>query len=253
MTTPDDKPSSPFTTPRFLIAAAVVVLVAVLGVGLVFFGGNDDTDPAPPTASSTSSSSSSATGTSAAEAAGGDCDLAAGDQTVPVATPTDTEWELVGTVAAPTAPETVGPAVVDPDTGLRSCYTASPLGALYAAAGYFAALSNPEQLEGVITDLSAESAGRDALLDLLENDPARLTVTSSTRVQIAGFAFLNYQPDQASLSLALQANNGATVSLPLTLVREDDDWKVVPPPDGNISGSVQPLSSLAGYAAWAGA
>ena len=71
--------------------------------------------------------------TSAAPAArrrprGASCLL--GDQTVPVTPPADTEWELVGRVVAPTAPEVYGPAVTDP---VRSCFARTPTGALYAA------------------------------------------------------------------------------------------------------------------------
>lgn len=249
MTTPDDKPSSPFTTPRFVIAAAVVVLVAVLGVGLVFFGGNDDTDPTPPTASGTSSSTGSAAGTSPADPAGGDCDLPVGDQTVPVTTPTDTEWELVGTVAAPTAPDTVGPAVVDPDTGLRSCYAASPLGALYAAIGFIAATTDLDQLPSVAETLVAEGPGKAALQQAVEEDPEG--VSGGGGYQIAGYTFLSYTEDTASLRLAINAD-GVLASFPITLVRERDDWLVDLPPNGDLAAGTEQLPTLAGYVLWSG-
>jgi hypothetical protein len=251
VTTPDDKPSSPFTTPRFVIAAAVVVLVAVLGVGLVFFGGNDDTDPTPPTASGTSSSASSPAGTSAAEPAGGDCDLPAGDQTVPVTTPTDTDWELVGTVAAPTAPDTVGPAVVDPDTGLRSCYAASPLGALYASVGFLAATTDLDQLPGAASELTADGPGRDSLIALVERDPRQVVGSNPGGYQIAGYTFLNYSDDVASLRLAINAN-GTLASLPITVIRQNGDWRVDLPPDGDLAAGTEQLPTLAGYVLWSG-
>lgn len=251
MTTSDDRPPSPFTTPRFLIAAGVVVLVVVLGIGLVFFGGDDDSDPAPPTASGTSTSAAQATTSSAADSVGGDCDLPAGDQTIPVTTPTDTEWELVGTVAAPTAPDTVGPAVVNPDTGLRSCYAASPLGALYAAVGFLAATTDLDQLSDAAADLTADGPGREALITLVEQDPQQVVGDNPGGYQIAGYTFLNYSDAVASMRLAINAN-GTLASVPVTVTRENGDWKVDLPPDGDLAAGTEQLPTLAGYVLWSG-
>jgi hypothetical protein len=250
----DDRSGSPWASPRFLVAAGIVALIAVFGAVLVFTGG-DESPPAAagpePTSTSASTVSASAPTTKGDDA--GDCDLPAGDQTLPVITPQDTEWELVGTVAVPTAPDSIGPAVVDAQTGLRSCFAASPLGALYAAVNYLAALSDPDQVPGALQTLSADSPGRDALLELLVSDSAALAVDPDSRVQVAGFTVLNYAADRTTISLAVRASNGGTGSLPITLIRSDGDWKVVPPPDGNISAAVDQLPSLAGYVAWSGA
>ena len=63
------------------------------------------------------------------------CSLPAGSQSVPVAAPAS-GWALVGSMAAPTAPSTIGPEKsID---GVRMCFARSPAGALFAAASFWA-------------------------------------------------------------------------------------------------------------------
>jgi len=63
------------------------------------------------------------------------CGLPAGAQTVPTVAPL-ARWELVGSMAAPAAPASIGPQRVL--SGVRVCFAHSPLGALYAAVSLWA-------------------------------------------------------------------------------------------------------------------
>jgi hypothetical protein len=87
---------------------------------------------------------------------------------VPVAAPPDTEWELVGTVAAPTAPETIGSGVVD--DGLRSCFARSPLGTLYAAVNVLTTTVVDGEGEALVRNFAAAGEGRDAALAALAQE-----------------------------------------------------------------------------------
>lgn len=243
----DSEPGgSPFTRPGFLVSAGVVLIIIVLAGFLVFTGGDDDQQATPVdpirTAETTVSSSAPSN-----DASG--CDLPDDNQAVPVAAP-DTEWALVGTVAAPSS-AAAGPAVLDPATGVRSCYAQTPTGALFAAANFLAATSDPTGIEAAVDQLAAAGPGRDALLEAIRTDPQSVVGTGS-RYQIAGFTFLSYTDDVTTVSLAIAATGGLA-GVPLTVVWEDEDWRVDLPADGNPAGQASPISSLAGYAPWAGA
>lgn len=239
---PEQDSSSPFTRPGFLISAGVVLIIVVLAGFLVFTGGDDEVQPdlLPSTGATTTESTTAVTG---------GCDLPAGDQTVPVAAP-DTEWTLVGTVAAPSSADD-GPAVTDPSTGVRSCYAQNPTGALFAAANFLAATSDMAALEAAVEELAAAGPGRDTALEAIRTNPQSV-VGNGARYQIAGFTFLSYSQDVATVSLAIAATGGLA-GVPLTVVREDGDWKVDLPADGNPAGQATSIDSLAGYIPWAGA
>jgi len=233
---------SPWTRPWFVIAAAVVVLLVVLALVLAVIRPETDRDRTDPAPAPTTSASTAAPPTDVST-----CGLEAGDQAVPAVPPVRTDWELVGTVAAPTAPETIGPGVVA--EGLRSCFARSPLGALYAAANFLATTSDPGLRLRAAQELTAAGEGRDRALDLLEGaDPGG----AGSGVQVAGFTFLNYDPASAVVDVAMTAQ-GAAVHLPVSLRWEGGDWKVLMPPTGQIYEAIAPLPNLTGYVPWSGA
>lgn len=242
-TTAEPGGSSPWTRPRFVIAAAVVALIAVFAVVLaVTRPGSDAGTAAPP---QTSPPPATASSTPVPDASV--CGLQPGDQSVPVTAPTDTEWELVGTVAAPTAPDTIGPGRID--DGLRTCFARSPLGALYAAVNFLATSSDPHLRLRTAEDLAAQGAGREAAINLLqEGDPGG----SDSGLQVAGFSFLNYDQYSAVVDIAMTVDS-TVVHLPVSLRWEGGDWKVVLPPTGQPFDAIQPLPDLTGYIPWAGA
>lgn len=233
---------SPWTRPGFLGSAAVLGLIVLLGVGLVLFGGQDAPTPAPERPAADAPPAAEPTGRVTG------CDLEPGPQVTPNAPPV-TEWELVGTVAAPVS-ERRGPTLVG-EAGVRTCYSRDPLGALYAAAGFLAAATDPEQLEPAIATLAAPGPGRDVLVALARTDPTAITGTGA-RYQIAGFSFLAFTGDEAEVAIVVTADGGYA-SVPLTLLWTGDDWKVDLPPSGDLTARAQPIPSLTGYVPWAGA
>ncbi len=246
-TPPDGDAQSPWTQRGFVVSAAVVALILVLGVGLAIIGPSKD-DPAPgPQAAVPSASPAQSSGD-----AGSSCNLPAGDQTVPRTPPANTKWELVGTMAVPTAPETHGPGRVD--GGLRTCYAHTPTGALYAAVNFTAAASDPRLRVAAAQKLTAAGAGRARA----EQEARDTQSDSSGGVQLVGFTFLNYDAAAATVDLAMRATkaDGQTtglVHIPLSLRWEDGDWKVVLPASGEVYPGLGPIPNLTGYVPLSGA
>jgi hypothetical protein len=234
-----------WTQPRFVWAAAVLLLIAVFAVVLVVTG--PDEPPATSTAPGTPGRAEAST-PGASPATGGEtsvCALPPGKQTVPVSTP-QTTWVLVGTVASPQAPDTIGPGRID--DGVRSCYAHSPLGALYAAANFLASTSDPALRLKAVQELTAAGGGHDRAIELMKGESAG---TRDSGLQIAGFAFLGYAPSSATVDVAMRVE-AQNIHLPMQL-RWDRDWKIVLPPDGRLFDTIQPLPDLTGYVPWSGA
>ncbi|MFP3460095.1 hypothetical protein R5O87_04510 [Arthrobacter globiformis] len=229
---------NPLTKPKFIISAVVVALIVALGIILALLprgGGTSTAEPSNPGSTTTSTQSS--------EAAASVCGLPPGDQTKPATTPTDTKWELVGKIAAPTAPMQYGPGKTEAN-GLRSCFAHSPTGALYAAAN-MTALSAAGKANLVYEQLALPSPERDAVL---KSSPS--AAPSSVTAQLAGFTFRSYDADRAVIDLAFKGANGTFVSIPVPLQWYAGDWKFVVPATGD-TGARQ-ITDLGGYIEWSG-
>lgn len=248
------------SNPRFLAAAAVLGVLVVLAVVLAIIGpGDDGTRGATPEATSSSAPSGSASessGSSGSQQGGSACGLAAGSQQIPTSAP-EADWELVGTVAAPSAPDTVGPA--DTRDGVRRCFAASPTGALFAAVNFVATTSDADLRADAVRQLAARGAGRTAALKAAtatggsSGNGGNGGGASSTKFQVAGFAVLNADDRASAVELAFRANTGALIRLPVSLRWEQGDWKVVLPPDGDLYAALGSLPDLTGYIPWSGA
>jgi hypothetical protein len=239
----DGRSFSPWTRPRFVMAAVIVLLIAVMGVVATVLGGGDDQaigrDDTPRATASPSATPSARTDSG--------CGLPAGSQLVPTAPPPGTRWELVGTVAAPTAPRAHGPGVVR--NGLRSCFAHSPTGALYAAANFLASSSNADLRVRVAEELTADGPGREAAVAAVKAGP---NSGSDAGLQISGFNFLDYNRQSSTVDMAMRLN-GSVVHLAMPMRWETGDWKVVMPPDGDLYSGLQALPDAVGYVPWAGA
>ncbi|MET3937058.1 hypothetical protein [Arthrobacter sp. OAP107] len=230
---------NPLTKPKFIISAVVVAIIVALGISLALLpkgGGNPAAEPS-------NSGSATATTQPSTAAAASVCGLPSGDQAKPATAPTDTKWELVGKVAAPTSPTQFGPGKTEPN-GLRSCFAHSPTGALYAAANV-AVLSATGKARLVYEQLAVPSPERDALLN--QPEPQE---TSAVTAQIAGFQIRSYDADRAVIVIAAKGSNGALVSVPVPLQWHGGDWKVVVPATGSTGGGQ--ISDLSGYIPWSG-
>ena len=246
--TDEDRATSPGR--RGLVVAGVF-LVVVLAVGLLL-AVLPLRDPEPGAGGETTTPPTTSSAPAQAPVAA-ECSLPVGDQTVPVVPPADTQWELVGRVVAPTAPEVYGPAVTDP---VRSCFARNPTGALYAAVNALATTTLPDAPRLLAEELGAEGPGREAALEQLPADGSPVPADdTAAQVQLAGFQFLSYTEDETVIDLAiLGVSDGQTgyVHSAFTLRWEDNDWRIVHTPEGAPFSGVQTLPSLAGYVPWSG-
>ncbi|WP_336922894.1 hypothetical protein [Aquipuribacter sp. SD81] len=247
--TNDEAAGSPrrrgFVVAAVFVAALLVAAVVALVLPTADPGQRQPTAEEPPVAGASAMDTEQDT-TDAAE-----CDLPASDQAVPRTTPTDTEWELVGRVVAPTAPEVHGPALTEP---VRSCFARTPIGALYAAVNALAATTLPDGGRVLAEDLAAEGPGRDVALDNLSDAPP-MPATSGAPFQLAGFSFLSWTEDETVIDLAVLGvadQQGVYAHAPMTLRWERGDWRLVYSRAGAPFPRVQALPGLAGYVPWSG-
>jgi hypothetical protein len=238
---------SPFTKLGFIISAALIVAL-IAAVVVIFFlpKGSGTAQPVP----ASSQESLSAGATESSDAAGTSvCGLPPTLDTALGAAP-KSKWELVGKMAAPTDPKTIGPGVTDED-GFRSCFANSPTGALYAAANMIALGSSPAQDELKLADkLLVPGPGRDAAL---KEAMARTSIPESGETaQISGFLIKSYSPSEADVDLAIKLPNGALAHSVLSLRWVAGDWKVKASDDGQIFTGIAQLSDLSGFILWSG-
>lgn len=240
MTTEEPRESKPFLRRTTAIGAGVVVAVIVV-LGLFVLIANLVSPHPSPTSNPTNGPGPSAGDESV-------CGLEGFETTSSLEAAPEVRWELVGTVAVPSDPD-IGPGVVDPD-GFRSCYAHTAEGALYFAVN-FLAIGTDSTLNARLIELVAEGPGRDALEEAMSETPG--AGSSNYRAQIAGFKIGQYDGYAATIDLAVNYSDGRLVSVPLKLVWEDRDWKMVFDSTGQLPLSPVQLQNLGGYIPWSGA
>ncbi|MEO5315186.1 hypothetical protein PV772_13870 [Pseudarthrobacter sp. CC12] len=230
---------NPLTKPKFIIAAVVVAIIVALGIILALLPRGGGIPAAEP--SNTGTTTPSAQPSAAADAS--ICGLPSGDQAKPATTPTDTKWELIGKIAAPTSPTKYGPGKTDTN-GLRACFAHSPTGALYAGANMII-LGSSGRPDLLAQHLVVEGPERDKML----SEPST-TAPATAPFQIAGYKIVDYSGDRAIVEYGLKAANGSVGAVPVAMQWEGGDWKWVLPASG--MGEAQQLSDLSGFISWAG-
>ncbi len=241
----DEQQRSWWTERRFLASAAVIA-VLVLGAGLVLMTGGGRRAANRPAASA-SPPASAPTRARRGPAGAAGCSLPAGSQSIPQVAP-QTAWQLVGSMAAPSAPATIGPQrTVD---GFRVCFAHSPLGALFAAVNFWAE-GTAAPPGAVYEHLAADTPLRAQAITAARTDGAE-RLDALTKVQVAGYALTAYDPATAVITLAFQLSDGAFVSVPTALRWENGDWRYVVAAGGTVPGAAQ-ISDLNGYVAFSGA
>jgi hypothetical protein len=234
------QPNSPFTS-RGFITAAIIVGVIVLAAVIVLV--TTLTSPHDPIAQPTSTPSSPvASGTDKSV-----CGLSGFETQSSLTDAPKTKWELVGTVAAPTDPKGAGPGKVAND-GLRTCFSHTAQGALFAIVNYFALSSDARTLP-LIPELIEPGPGFDAAQKNAEAD-----TPSNTRVQVAGFKVNSYTSGEAVIDVAwtVTSSGNQLISLPMVMHWVAGDWKVSLTDTGQLPFTSAPLQSLGGYTPWAG-
>lgn len=237
-----DEPTSPTPRSRRTLVAAAVVIAVIVALGIFLLVSNLLTPPPPerPTDPSTPPTQSSADASV--------CGLEGFEMTSSLEQAPDVKWELVGTFAAPTDPA-VGPGVVE-DDGFRFCFAHTEQGALFAAVS-FLATGTDSTLSSRMISLIADGPGRDVLEQALNESPD--AGLSNYRAQVAGFRIGQYDGKSATIDLALNYNDGRLISVPLKLLWERGDWKVVFDSNGELPLSPAQLQNLGGYIPWSGA
>ncbi|MDF9277440.1 hypothetical protein P4U43_06490 [Arthrobacter sp. EH-1B-1] len=238
-----------WTKPTFIISAIAVVLL--IGTGIILFtflGNNEETDAAPPAQPQTSAP----TATAAESVTGGSiCGLNATGGTTMTTAPENVEWEFLGGIAAPKSAEH-GPGLVDEQTGVRSCYSHTPEGALLAVTGMLAASGDTELLMETTRALVLEGPGKQRTIDSLE-DRLKSGNTSSVPIEVAGFRLLSYSPERATVEVVLAADSSEGKIYQTTasdVVWSDGDWHFNLDTDGSGGPIDGQITDLSGYVPW---
>ncbi|WP_299168957.1 hypothetical protein [uncultured Arthrobacter sp.] len=238
-----------WTKPTFIISAIAVVLLIGMGIILFTFLGNEEgPEAAPPVQPQTSSPTATASESVSGESV---CGLEATGGATLTSAPDDVEWEFLGGIAAPRSVEH-GPGLVDEQTGVRSCYSHTPEGALLAAANQIAASGDPQLLLATTRQLALEGPGKIETVQLIER---RIDSgdTSIPPVEIEGFRLLSYEDAEATLELVASGDSGTELlyfTTSLNMEWHQGDWYVRYNDDGS-SGPVEgQISDLDGYILW---
>ena len=195
-----DARESLFGSPGFVVSAIgiVVLLVAAIVVVVTSAGRHQAVVPSHP---STHRGAATRLRTDSTLQSANDprgCDLPARDQSVPVSAPSSA-WTLVGAMATPTAPGTLGPQRLE--RGVRVCFAHDPTGALFALASFFAESTRIPQAQ-LFTRLAADTRARAVAVAEAQGDGQLLQSEDGDpgTVSIAGFQYVDYTPAQASMT-----------------------------------------------------
>ncbi|MEU5702984.1 hypothetical protein [Streptomyces aurantiacus] len=240
------EPRSPWLRGGFVLAAAfigfIAVIGAVLGVASDISGDDGSTTAKEPTtgAAGPSSAASTDAGTACPEPADS-------PQDVPNSAPTGVTWTLYDTVALPSSKK-AGPAVAGKD--LARCYAHTPVGALLATSQISVRyLAADDWLE--VTRTQTVGAGRDAYI--ADRTKAEQTAApgpdDGAHGQIAGFRFVTHNDTTAVIQTVWRFPDGRMQAATTTVLWQDGDWRLEYPAD---PPDPTPVDSLAGYTPWGG-
>jgi hypothetical protein len=197
-----------------------------------------------PTGTTTPSSGPTASGP-------GGCRLKHPDQTIPRVAPLAVTWQFEADMLIPLQQEG-GPAVTD-RTGVRSCFAHSPTGAVLAAMVLLGQIRNPQLTDYVLAKRVVPGPGRNRAAVEAQ------TITTPRNLgqvpQFTGFKVIDYLPNRAIMSIAVQVDDRNVAALLVTMAWSGGDWKAVLQDDGSFNGAVAPevLQSLDGFVGFRGA
>ena len=235
-----DETSTPWTQPKFLIAAVLVIALVILGVVLAL-SGRDEPGGTSSTPTTTSSATVSAPVNAAAESV---CGLPGYADSGTLTSAPEAEWLFQGTTAYPTSSE-YGPGATSPEE-VRYCFQHTPTGALFAAANAVVQGSDPSTARVWLDYVVADGPYREQIASSQE-----AADSADSRINIAGFRLLAYNGDSARVDLAVRATSGTStilVSGVYEFVWRDGDWKISA--DVAEPLNVASIPDLAGYVAW---
>ena len=223
-----EKKSSGVTIPRWGIGviAGVGVLLVLLLIVLIPRGGSG---------SSASGGSGSSAGAeqqlsrATSTVAAGSCGAGASDDdSVRDAAPKGTSWVTTDAGWIGPVSKTAGPMV---DSPIRSCFEHSAEGALYAAV--WATIEINEAPEAYAQ--TVVGPGADAFRESRLKDTKTRTV-----VRVAGYRYVSYTPERATVRLLFQIPSGAYRSWDVVMEWHDGDWRYWAPTTAPGISNVDP-------------
>lgn len=239
--------ASPLTRPGFLAAAALVLVLVVLGTIVAINVARSDGSTTPPVASTNAEGRSSNPATPPPDDPSASvCGLPAGTDTGPLGAAPAVTWDYQGTIAFPKSPE-FGPGEAASE-GYRYCFQHSPAGAVVMAANAVAQGSDPTTGNDWARYALGEGRYRDRLVDEISKP---VTGAPSTRLAVAGFRMLSYDEVSARVDLGVRAssqNQIITASTVYELVWQDGDWKISADVERPVD--VATIPDFAGYTPW---
>lgn len=227
---------------RAVVAVAgVVVLVLLLAVA-VWLVGRDSSEAAPRPTGAAPPVTSDDSGQDVCAS------VAAPSEERPTAAPDDVEYEVVDGGIIPVS-DTYGPA--DRTGPVWECFSRSPMGAVMAAASISTARVVGEDLVAIGEQQLVENEGQQVYLDFVRDlGPEGVTGPEAGYNQPVGFRVESYTPDQAVISLAARSPDGALSAAALTVLWQDETWKLQLLPDGSETVALTPLVNLDAYVSW---
>ena len=220
-------------TPKRWFGIAVLTLFLFFLLGIIVFprgerGATDST-------ASTPGASQAALADGCAGAGSSD------DESVRDRKPKDTQW--VTTDSGWTAPkaEVVGPLV---DSPLRACFEHSAEGALYSSAWTLVQINDPQVRDSALEQLLT-GPGQEAAKKSLRDSKTRHGESS---FHIAGYRYLSYSPDRATIRLMIQTSGGDYRSMDMIMVWENSDWRLYVPQ--NVENSISRVTDTSRFIIW---
>jgi hypothetical protein len=239
---------TPVRSRRTVLIAAVVVaalLVAVIGWLVTQDEGNDGTRPgAQETRPTATDASSTPEGDEGSECQG----LAGETDELPEGPPDDLSYEVENRAVIPVS-DTYGPA--DRSGAVWTCFSHSPMGAVMAAETISTRRIASRDRVQVGEEQLVDNEGREVYLRAVRaTDPDDLTAEPGTFAQPAGFRVESYTGESAVVALVWRHKDGVLRAGILTVVWEDDTWRLQLLPDGSDTAALTPVASLDDYIAW---
>ncbi|WP_326798177.1 hypothetical protein OG946_24605 [Streptomyces sp. NBC_01808] len=241
-----DEPRSPWLRTGFVLAAAFIGFVAVIGA-VVAIGPDGSTDDDPAAAESSGAGTAGPPGSAPADDGSPCPELADEQQDTPASPPDGVTWALYRAVALP-ASKAAGPAVAGGD--VARCYARTPVGALLASSQISVRyLAADDWLE--VTLAQTVGAGRDTYIEdrSAAEETAPPDAEDGAHGQIAGFRFVTYSDTTAVIQTVWRFPDGRMQAATTTMLWQDGDWKLEYPAE---PAAPTPVDSLAGYTAWGG-
>jgi hypothetical protein len=240
-----DEPRSPWLRTGFVLAAAFIGFIAVIGAAVAFTSNNSGEDG--PATSATSADRAAPPPSTGADGGVSCPPLADKRQDVPTSAPKGVTWSLFSAIALPSSTES-GPAVVG--KSVARCYARTPVGALLATSQISVRyLAADDWL--TVTRTQTVGAGREPYI-AARTEAEKTTPPNgdgTAHAQIAGFRFDTYTDNTAVIETVWRFPDGRMQAATTTALWQDGDWRLEYPA---APADPAPVDSLAGYTSWGG-